>query len=366
MFPRPFRLPCLLLLGLTCGSTLAASTARAADVILRTSLGDIPVELFEEDAPETVANFLGYVRSGAYDDTLVHRSVRNFVIQSGGFKLFDRQINLAPEGEPVTNEPGRSNLRGTIAMAKLADDPDSATNQWFINVEDNPDLNTQNEGFTVFGRVTGDGMAVVDAINDLPTWNFGAPFTQLPLVDFDPTGVLEVANLVLMDVDEVVDFPITAGLNDAWFEPSTSGQGMFVTVYPDTGPGGQVFLSWFTYDVERPGEDVVSAFGDPGHRWMTAIGSFEGNRAVLDLTLTSGGVFDAVNPPAQNDPEPSGTLTVRFTDCDTALVNWDIPGPGPNGGLNGTAVMERVSKDNLALCEALVAAAAADDANEAP
>ena len=76
---------------------------------------------------------------------------------------------------PIKNEPGNSNRRGTIAMAKLAGDPDSATSQWFVNLEDNLYLDTQNEGFTVFGKVLGNGMEVVDYLASVEVYNFGGP-----------------------------------------------------------------------------------------------------------------------------------------------------------------------------------------------
>jgi cyclophilin family peptidyl-prolyl cis-trans isomerase len=95
----------------------------------------------------------------------------------------------------ITNEPGISNTRGTIAMAKLPDDPNSATSQWYINLADNLSLDTDNGGFTVFGRVLGDGMTIADAIADLPRFNFGTPFDTLPLRDYT-SGLPTPANLV--------------------------------------------------------------------------------------------------------------------------------------------------------------------------
>ncbi len=113
------------------------------------------IDLFEEETPETVANFLNYVNDGDYANTFIHRSVAGFVIQGGGFTFIDGERQSVPTDPPVVNEPGISNLRGTIAMAKLSGDPNSATSQWFINLADNAEnLDGQNGGFTVFGQVT--------------------------------------------------------------------------------------------------------------------------------------------------------------------------------------------------------------------
>ncbi len=177
-------------------------------VRLQTVLGTIDLALFDQDAPATVANFLNYVDNNRYVITdpntgepapvFFHRSVPDFVIQSGGFLATSNPDDpelLLPTAvatfPPVTNEPGISNTRGTIAMAKLGGDPNSATSQWFINLADNSaNLDTQNGGFTIFGRVLGNGMTVADAIAALPVFDFGSPFDSLPLrnytqADFD-------------------------------------------------------------------------------------------------------------------------------------------------------------------------------------
>ncbi len=137
---------------------------------------DFYIELFDAAGsadvltPATVANFLAYVSAGRYDQTIIHRSVRGFVLQGGGFTAPDEPFGEVG-GLPaevaaypaVVNEPGNSNVRGTMAMAKLGGDPNSATSEWFFNLADNSaNLDAQNGGFTVFARVLGDGMNVVD------------------------------------------------------------------------------------------------------------------------------------------------------------------------------------------------------------
>jgi peptidyl-prolyl cis-trans isomerase A (cyclophilin A) len=182
--------------------SLAKSAHGQTIVDVKTSLGDFSIELFDSAAPATVANFLNYVTSGRYDQTFIHRSVPGFIVQGGGFSLNESQQQLVPVAvdAPVTNEFNQSNTRGTLAMAKLGGDPNSATSQWFVNLADNgANLDNQNGGFTVFGRVLGDGMAIVDSIARLPRSPLNATVSEPPLINF--TGLpLLTANLVTVNM----------------------------------------------------------------------------------------------------------------------------------------------------------------------
>lgn len=144
-------------------------------VLIETSSGDILVELFEDKAPKTVANFLKYVDEGFYENTIFHRVIAGFMIQGGGM---DARMNEKPTHEPVENEAdnGVKNERGTIAMARTQD-PHSATAQFFINLVDNAFLNHTEKsvagwGYCAFGKVT-DGMDVVDKIAKVKTKSHG-------------------------------------------------------------------------------------------------------------------------------------------------------------------------------------------------
>lgn len=151
--------------------------------ILHTSKGPITLELFADQAPISVENFLEYARSGHYDGTIFHRVIGNFMIQGGGY---DAEMTQRPVRDPIRNEAdnGLSNARGTIAMARTGM-PHSATAQFFINVVDNPALDhrgTQSGGtwgYAVFGRVTA-GMDVVDEIRYVETDNRG-PLADVPV-----------------------------------------------------------------------------------------------------------------------------------------------------------------------------------------
>ncbi len=177
--------------------------AGATNVIINTSIGDIEIELFDTETPGTVANFLNYVNDGDYEDSFIHRSVPGFVIQGGGFTFKDGIVGNVPTDPPIANEFNRSNLRGTISMAKIGGDKDSATSQWFINVADNPGLDGDDGSgggfFTVFGQVVGDGMDVVDAIAALQRVNVGGALGELPVRDWSGGDVLK-ENLVFANV----------------------------------------------------------------------------------------------------------------------------------------------------------------------
>lgn len=139
-------------------------------------------------------------------------------------------------------------------------------------------------------------------------------------------------------------FSINPGMSDAWYDPATAGQGFLLTVLEDTGI---VFLAWFTFDVERPPPEATAILGEPGHRWVTAQGPYQGDTATLDVFVSSGGVFDSAEP-VVGPPVQDGTMTIQWTSCNSATLSYDIPSAG-----EGVIPLERIVPDNGALCEAL-------------
>jgi peptidyl-prolyl cis-trans isomerase B (cyclophilin B) len=155
------------------------------NVIINTTYGPITVELFHDKAPLTVENFLRYMNDGFYKNTLFHRVIDDFIIQGGGFQAGMVQKTTRA---PIKNEAenGVRNDRGTIAMARLPDDPHSATAQFFINTKDNPFLDYKEStkdgwGYCVFGRVV-EGMEIVERIQGVPTVTRGE-HQNVPLRD---------------------------------------------------------------------------------------------------------------------------------------------------------------------------------------
>ena len=203
------------------------------------------VELFDQAGPGrtrttplTTANFLAYANAGRYQNTILHRSVPGFIVQAGGFTQ-----PTAPSGQaggspttiatyaPVTNEPGNSNIRGTIAMAKVGGNPNSATDQWFFNLADNrANLDSQNEGFTAFGQVLGTGMSVVDSLAAVPFYgavdfyNNGA-LTDLPLRNIPNP----IPNPFVIQPSQFVAFPTIVPVKELIYTATTSSSSLVST-----------------------------------------------------------------------------------------------------------------------------------------
>jgi hypothetical protein len=152
---------------------------------------------------------------------------------------------------------------------------------------------------------------------------------------------LHGCNSVSQILAKVPLLEMNAGLNDAWFSPETDGQGFFFIVFPESK---QMFMAWFTYDTERPPEDVTAILGEPGHRWLTAQGGYQGNVATLDVYVTSGGIFDSPQPAAF--AEQDGQVTVEFNTCNSATVSYAIP----SIDRQDVVPIERIVLDNVSLC----------------
>ncbi|MEO5558363.1 MAG: peptidylprolyl isomerase [Dokdonella sp.] len=170
----------------------AEAMAAAPKVLIKTSMGDITVELYPDKAPKSVENFLTYTKSGFYDGTIFHRVIAGFMIQGGGFS---KDLVVKKTRAPIANESknGLSNLRGTLAMARTAD-PNSATAQFFINTVDNPRLDYASDadpGYCVFGKVTA-GLDVVDKIRAVPTGPQG------PFRSDVPTTTISILKMTLV------------------------------------------------------------------------------------------------------------------------------------------------------------------------
>jgi cyclophilin family peptidyl-prolyl cis-trans isomerase len=177
--------------------TATALSAANPQVKMQTSKGDVVIELYPEQAPVSVENFLRYVKDGAYDGTIFHRVIKGFMNQGGGFSA-DLE-KLPTRYPPIKNEAdnGLKNKRGTIAMART-NDPNSATNQFFINTVDNSFLdftgrNPRGWGYAVFGKVI-EGMDVMDSIAAVKTGPRGPFRSDVPQETVEIINISEIDN----------------------------------------------------------------------------------------------------------------------------------------------------------------------------
>lgn len=158
----------------------------------------------------------------------------------------------------------------------------------------------------------------------------------------------EAQLLSQVEVDEIIaaalgeNFKINPGLNDAWYQPDTNGQGFFLAVYPEKGT---VSLGWFTFDIDLPGQNAIASLGDACQRWLIATGPYDGSQAELVVYNSSGGLFNSTSTEPQL--EPIGSITLKFENCSFGTVNYDLP----KYGVEGEIPIQRVGSDNVASCE---------------
>ncbi len=219
---------------------------------------DFYVEL-TDNTPLTNDNFLSYVNSGAYDNSIIHRSVSGFVIQGGAYKAPQVKADLPgsdpyeiPTSGTVQNEPGNLNTRGTIAMAKLSGQPDSATSQFFFNLSNSAFLDSENGGYTQFGSVLGAGMTVVDVMGSALAYNAETYYSntelqELPLYNLNADNIVQPNDFVKIEnVDEVPEsdlFNYQVTSSDAGkLTASVDGNGNLVLT-PDSSATGSVDIT---------------------------------------------------------------------------------------------------------------------------
>ena len=160
----------------------------------------------------------------------------------------------------------------------------------------------------------------------------------------NPAGCNSVRQILL----GITAFSVNQGMNDAWFNPATPGQGFLITILPEVKV---VFLAWFTYDIDRPPEDTTAYLGEAGHRWLTAQGRYgdhRDNTVSLNVFLTEGGIFNSEEPKPETG-DPIGEIHLSWDDCEHAGLIYHIDQP-PVGGV---IPLIRVTPDNVTLCEAL-------------
>ena len=227
--------------------------------------GTINIEMLDAAAPLNVANFLSYVDDDSYDGTIIHRSLEGFVVQGGSYTA-TLPLESVPTRDPVVNEFALSNLRGTVSMAKLADQPDSATSGFFISLADNSQiLDPQNGGFTVFARVIGTGMDIADTIEDVPTWTLTVDNSGFPYENFPMLG----------GVNDDVSVDLMVKLVEA----------KRVSMYPEVGSSD----SMISFTVGSSSDGIVEATLDGSILTLLSIGSFVGSSTISVSAIDTNG-----------------------------------------------------------------------------
>jgi len=336
---------------------ILALNLQATNVRFETTVGNIDIELYDDEAPGTVANFLNYVNRGDYDGTVIHRTDPGFVVQGGGFRfLGNSTFEAVLTDAPITNEAQISNTVGTIAMARNTN-PNSATNQWFFNLANNSFLDAinNNAGYAVFGKITR-GAETIDIIESLLRINFfdatpAGVFGEFPLYKYDEGNDPQQSNPILdrnvVKINRAYvlseEFQITPGLSGAWFNPATDGQGIYLEVLPSLDT---IIMAWFAYDTEQPDAAVPSTIGAAGNRWLTAVGSFQGNQFIGKVYKTSGGLFD--DPIGVSNTE-IGEVIIIFNSCGQAVMSYVLNDSGLSNSIN----IQRLSGSNIEFCEQL-------------
>jgi cyclophilin family peptidyl-prolyl cis-trans isomerase len=239
-----------------------------------TNLGTMDFILYNTATPQTVTNFLSYVNAAVnnYNGAVFHRAISGFVVQGGGFKVQSAPNNFSaiPTAASPINEPGISNLRGTVAMAKIGSNPNSATNQFFVNLGNNSSnldrdsgSPNANGGFTAFARVAGSGMTVADAMAGLPTVSSsvnvdGTPnntLTDWPLTSasasMDTTKVVSISSAAPV---AVLSYAVTGNTNSAVASAVISGTNVQINALS----GGQTDVSVRATDLD--GNTVTQTF----------------------------------------------------------------------------------------------------------
>jgi cyclophilin family peptidyl-prolyl cis-trans isomerase len=315
-----------------------------------TAIGKFNVELLANDAPKTVQNFLAYLNAGRYQNTFIHRAVSGFVVQGGGYAAALPITHIATFAA-VPNEFKLPNLRGTLAMAKLGSDANSATSEWFVNLADNrANLDNQNGGFTVFARVLGTGMTIADAIAALPRYNIGfdaatdAPSTPLRNVPANETN-LRVDYLVTLNAVSIVP------------------------LYPDDNATAAVL----SFAAENDNASVVSVAVSGSTLTLTPLAAgtatlsiraadTNGNVASSTMAVTVAAAASApaiTSQPVSRTVAPDSTVvfTVTATGSPAPAYQWyrgtGLPGTGPGaliaGATDATLVLSGSTGANAAL-----------------
>ena len=308
------------LFALLLGAALPALAQDNPRVLLNTDRGPLLLELDQQKAPITVQNFLRYVDAGRFNDMIFHRAVKDFVVQAGQFKSDARPIEKFPT---IASERGNglTHTYGSVAMAlsSTASGPNYSSGQsdFFINTNTSASGNANlNADYTVFGHLVF-GRKTLESLDETPIH---------PRALF-PESLYNASNFFINDFPvrpgliksavRTSGFPIMDLHTGAWFDPNNAGRGFSVEVGQVAGgeESGSPLLVVYWYD-----------YAEGRQIWMNGAAPFSwgANEVTLNMQITSGGQFGTAFAPTQLTSDPNwGTLTVRFTGCDSAVFTYN-------------------------------------------
>lgn len=219
---------------------------------------------------------------------------------------------------------------------------------YYLSVDDSITTTDTLIGTKQINNIAADTSVALDEVINLPDSLAAGDYFIGAILNISDSNPENDTNLDQTSIFVFTQFIMNAGLNDAWFNPLTNGQGFMVTVFADLG---LVSVAWFTYDTELPPQDATANLGDPGHRWMSALGVINNDESVMNIEITSGGIFDESSDIQRTNPPGSdGTLMLKFDNCNSGSIDYDIT----SIGAQGVIPIQRVAGDNIALCDALL------------
>ena len=348
----------------------ALAAAVTHDVQVRNNIF-IPAELTIE-VGDTVrwTNTSGFHDVTADDNSFGSERSNSFVFERTFMDIAEILYYCSVHSSPGTN--GMNGLISVVAATASAEisvdsvDAGSAGYQVGDSVDVTVTLTNSGDGdsgmFDVTISVLADGMDPTElgtiAVNNvaagttmdvngsfvLPAGLATSSYTIQADSDLNDGNTMDNSATSAVAIFVFTEFIINAGLNDAWFNPVTDGQGFFITVFPDKE---LILIAWFTYDTELPPNDAMANLGDPGHRWLLALGDVDGNMSVMTIEIASGGIFDTAGGVTRVE---DGSITLEFTNCNEGTASYNIP----SIDAQGVVPIKRVAKDNISLCRTLL------------
>lgn len=275
-------------------------------------------------ASTTASSFTFSRTFNSVDEILYYCTVHSSPGQNRNTRMNGRVLVVESAQVPPTADFTSSCPNLVCSFTDQSTDSDGIIASWLWDFGDGAMSSLQNPGHTYASAGTFPvGLTVTDNDGDGDSISKNVTVTKAPIL-------------------------INAAMSDAWFFPDTAGQGFFIIVWEDSD---LVFLAWFTYDTERPPEDVSAILGEPGHRWVTALGPYEGDTALLDVFLSSGMILDSAEPPVTTEQLEGATIEIVWSSCTEGILKYDIPSLELSGEIPEIPI-QRIVEDKVAACEA--------------